>query len=66
MGRLVPAGEPDALARAVVEVIRNRGRYVRPREEIEKHFSLDDVLDRFEMLLGSLGPEPGDAAKGLC
>lgn len=66
MGRLVPAGEPEALARAVVEVIHNRGRYVRPREEIEKHFSLDDVLDRFEALLDSLGPEPGNAAEGRC
>jgi len=54
MGRLVPAQDPDALAEAVGDVIQNAEIYVRKREEIEKHFSLPETVDRYQDMFESL------------
>ncbi len=48
MGELVPKGEERALGEAIVRVLGNRERYVRPREEIEKVFSLRRTVDEYE------------------
>ncbi|MBU2496300.1 MAG: glycosyltransferase family 4 protein, partial [Candidatus Omnitrophica bacterium] len=48
MGELVPKGEERALGEAIVRVLGNRERYVRPREEIEKIFSLRRTVDEYE------------------
>jgi glycosyltransferase involved in cell wall biosynthesis len=51
MGLLVPPGRPEALAAAIVSVLRDRARFVRPRSEVERTFSLDSSLDAYEHLL---------------
>ena len=54
MGRLVPCHNPESLAQAITAVIRDRCRYEKPREEIERHFSQKTTIDRYESLLDRL------------
>ena len=54
MGRVVPPGDPAALAAALVEVIRKRGSYVRPRGEVESRFSFARMADEYESLFERL------------
>ncbi len=51
MGVLVPPRDPAALARGIAAVLADRPRFVRPRAEIERHFSLVGTVDRIEVLL---------------
>jgi glycosyltransferase involved in cell wall biosynthesis len=48
MGRLVPPRQPEALADALIDVIRHRPSYVRPREEITAQFDLEESLRQYE------------------
>jgi glycosyltransferase involved in cell wall biosynthesis len=50
MGRIVPPRDPDALAGALAEVIRNRSAYVRPRPAIAAAFDLERALGAYEAL----------------
>lgn len=54
MGETVPIRNEVALAEAVVRVIRNRAQYVRPREQIERAFSLETTLKLYEELFERL------------
>lgn len=54
MGEIVPIRDEKALAGAIVEVIRNRRRYVRPRSEIEAQFAEDVTIRAYEQLFGEL------------
>jgi glycosyltransferase involved in cell wall biosynthesis len=54
MGIVVPIGDASALASAVVEIVRNRARYVRPRAEIEQLFSIRRTADGYTSLYESL------------
>jgi hypothetical protein len=38
------------LAEAILEVVGNRDKYVRPREEITRLFSIDATVDAYERL----------------
>ncbi len=59
MGRIVPPRNAEALAEAVVDVIRRRAEYVRSREEIEQFFSLQTTVERYEELFARLIEEIG-------
>ncbi len=48
MGAIVPRGDWEAIGRAVVEIVRAPERYIKPREEIERAFSLRETVDRYE------------------
>jgi glycosyltransferase involved in cell wall biosynthesis len=48
MGTTVPPRDEAALARAIIEVISNREKYLRPREEIERLFSIEATVDAYE------------------
>jgi glycosyltransferase involved in cell wall biosynthesis len=50
MGLTVPPRDEPALARALIEVIANRERYVRPREEIAARFSVEATVDAYEQI----------------
>jgi len=50
MGRIVPRDDWKALGAGIVEVLRDRDRYVRPVTEIERHFSAGETVDRYEGL----------------
>jgi glycosyltransferase involved in cell wall biosynthesis len=48
MGEVVPPGNPRALGEALLGVLDNPERYVRPRSEIERIFPLQQAVDRYE------------------
>ncbi len=48
MGCTVPPGDPIALGRAVVEVIANREKYIKPHAVIEKAYNFEETIDRYE------------------
>jgi glycosyltransferase involved in cell wall biosynthesis len=50
MGVVVAAGDANALAAGIVEVLVNRDRYVRPRTEVAATFDLDATVGRYEEL----------------
>jgi len=51
MGRLVPPRDPGALARAAIEILAGRERYLRSPEEVEAALGLTGVVERYEALL---------------
>lgn len=53
MGRIVAAGETDALAAAIEDVIVRRDAYVQPRARILEMFDFERTIDRYEALLAS-------------
>jgi glycosyltransferase involved in cell wall biosynthesis len=48
MGKLAKVGDWRSIGEAVVEVLQNRDRYIKPRSLIEEHFSFKDTVDRYE------------------
>jgi hypothetical protein len=61
MGIVTPIGDSGALAEAVIEIARNRQRYVRPRAEIERLFSVPRTTDDYLALYASLLGAPSTA-----
>ncbi len=56
MGRIVAPHDAAALADALIDVMRRRADYVRPRAEIATHFDLDAALRRYEALFAEVAP----------
>ncbi|NJP07999.1 MAG: glycosyltransferase family 4 protein [Chloroflexaceae bacterium] len=54
MGQVVPIGDSAALAAAIVEIVGNRPRYVRPREEIATRFNTEQTAQQYEQLFMEL------------
>ncbi|MGD9001724.1 MAG: glycosyltransferase family 4 protein [Anaerolineae bacterium] len=54
MGQVVPIGDSDALAEAIVEVIGLRQDFVRPQEEIVERWSTERTAKRYETLFEQL------------
>jgi glycosyltransferase involved in cell wall biosynthesis len=54
MGEVVPIGDSDALAAAIVRVIRNRAQYLRPRDEIAGRFNTERTAAEYEALFEEL------------
>lgn len=54
MGEVVPCGDPAALATALVRVIRERERYVQPREKIARVFGVEEPVRQYEHLFEQL------------
>jgi glycosyltransferase involved in cell wall biosynthesis len=50
MGKLATVGDWRSIGEALVEVIRDREQYVRPREAIEQTFSFEETVDRYESI----------------
>lgn len=50
MGAVVPVGDAHALAAGVREVLEHRDTYVRPREEIERLFDIEQTVQAYEEL----------------
>ena len=57
MGQVIPIKDASALADAIVHVVENRNRYLRPRVEIEKIFSLEHTVREYEKLFSELQPK---------
>ena len=47
MGKIAPPRDERALADALIDVIRNRSSFVRPREEIAARFSIESTVDAY-------------------
>jgi glycosyltransferase involved in cell wall biosynthesis len=54
MGEVVPVGDSAALADAVIRVLSDRTRYVRPRAEVEALFSTERTAELYEHLFDEL------------
>lgn len=54
MGEVVPVGDSEALAEAIIRVIRNPNDYRRPRRQIEEAFSLERTISSYEVLFATL------------
>jgi glycosyltransferase involved in cell wall biosynthesis len=54
MGEIVPIKDAPALADAIVRVLQNRARYIRPRREIEEMFALEQTVKTYENLFAGL------------
>jgi glycosyltransferase involved in cell wall biosynthesis len=54
MGVVVPIGDADALAEAIINVLRDRSSYVRPRQEIVERFNTRLTADGYEVLFEEL------------
>jgi glycosyltransferase involved in cell wall biosynthesis len=50
MGEIVPPADADALARALVRVLDEPSRYIRPRPEIVGRFDPERTIDAYEAL----------------
>ncbi len=53
-GVVVPIGDADALAEAIINVLRDRSSYVRPRQEIAERFNTRLTADGYEALFEEL------------
>ncbi len=54
MGEIVQPGDPAALAAALVRVIQERSRYVRPRADVEHAFDIERAVAQYEELFARL------------
>jgi glycosyltransferase involved in cell wall biosynthesis len=50
MGEVAAIGDPDALAEAVIGVIRNPDEYCQPRDSVEEAFSIEATVSGYEAL----------------
>lgn len=48
MGKIVPRGDWRALGCALIDVIAEREKFLRPHEEIAKTFNFKETIDRYE------------------
>lgn len=65
MGEIVPIRDARALADAIVRVLENRPRYLRPRQEIAARFALDETVKAYAALFeGLIGNEPSSRLPG--
>jgi hypothetical protein len=51
MGKIVPIRDSKALAQAIVEVLENRKRYVKPKNSITKEFDINKIVLFYEKLM---------------
>jgi glycosyltransferase involved in cell wall biosynthesis len=52
MGKIVPCNDWRALGEGIVEVLRDRERFLRPAAEIGRHFLVKETISRYEELFG--------------
>jgi glycosyltransferase involved in cell wall biosynthesis len=61
MGEVVPVGDGEALAEAILRIVTNREGYVRPAGEIEARFNTERTAAAYEALFERLRRERGNA-----
>jgi glycosyltransferase involved in cell wall biosynthesis len=54
MGQVVPIKDARALADAIVNVLQNRDRYIRPRQTVAEMFAIEQTVAAYEKLFGEL------------
>lgn len=58
MGEIVPPKDSEALAQGIIGVLKAKERYLKPRPEVEAHFSLKTTVEKYEALFESLSKNP--------
>jgi glycosyltransferase involved in cell wall biosynthesis len=58
MGEVVPINSPSALAEAIIKLLSDRVRYLRPRSEIADMFNLADTISAYERLFRECTKSP--------
>jgi glycosyltransferase involved in cell wall biosynthesis len=48
MGKLTPPGDAQAIGQTILDVLADRGQFVKPRADIESAFSFTETVDRYE------------------
>jgi glycosyltransferase involved in cell wall biosynthesis len=64
MGKVVPIGDSEVLAEAVIDVVSNRDDYVRPADEIAARWSTERTAEGYEALFERLLEEQHDEEQG--
>jgi glycosyltransferase involved in cell wall biosynthesis len=65
MGKIVPRDDWKALGEGIVEVLSDRERFVRPLEEIERHFSAEKTVGRYEEVFRGMRWGVGEGRPGF-
>jgi len=60
MGEVVRVGDSDALAEAIIKVVDNKAKYVRPRKEIAQRWNTDRTAAGYEALFERLLKDKGE------
>lgn len=55
MGEVVPIGDSGALAAAILRILGDRPRYMRPAAEVSERFSTEKTAELYEQLFAELG-----------
>ncbi|HEY7269683.1 MAG TPA: glycosyltransferase family 4 protein [Dehalococcoidia bacterium] len=64
MGEVIPIGDSPAMAEAVTRLVENKASYVRPRDEIESLFGLEQTVEAYERLFeAEVEAKPHSAAR---
>ncbi len=58
MGEIAPVGDAEGLAEAMLRVLENRERYIRPREEVIARFSTERTVEAYERLFEAMLAAP--------
>ena len=58
MGEIVPIKDARALADGIVRVLQNRATYIRPLQEIEAMFAIEQTVQAYEKLFTALQAHP--------
>ena len=54
MGKVVPIGDSSALAKAIIEILKNRKAFIQPADPIRERFVPDTVAQEYESLFASI------------
>lgn len=54
MGLLAPAGDPEGLARAILDVLADRDRFMRTREDIRSVYDAEQAISEYEALMSAM------------
>ncbi len=65
MGKIVPRDDWQALGEAIVEILSDRSRFVKPEEEIRRHFSVEETMARYEELFARYAVRATSSAREL-
>ncbi len=63
MGEVIPIGDSEALAQAILRVIQHPDDYARPRRLVEEAFSLERTVSGYEALFEALMAEPAQVSQ---
>ena len=61
MGEIVPIGDAQALAEALLRVLQHPQKYVKSRQEIEQEFGIERTIDDYEQLFKDILSQYGSA-----